>query len=650
MRAPALYVIAFVCLPMTARAEIAPNENLVVDGLPAIADAVAAEAGRYAEGRSATPLAWHPVRREILIATRFGDTAQIHNIIFPGADRRQLTFFRDRVAGAFFPPDPHRSDHFVFSKDVNGGEAFQIYRHDLASGVDAMLTDGKSRNEFGRFSRAGVRMAYTTTRRNGKDVDIHVIDPRDPKSDRLLAELDGGGWRPLDWSPDSRSLLVQETVSSAESYLWIFDSIDGRREPLTPRGPGPEKVRYTGGAFTPDGRAIYTTTDQDSEFLRMARIDLETKDHVFLTDLIPWDVDEFELSRDGRTLALVTDEDGIGVLRLYDAMTGRERPRPRLPAGSVQNLRFHSNGRDLAFGLVSVRRPEDVYSLDVLSGRVERWTDSETGVVETPPPRDPELVKWPSFDGRTITGYLYLPVAARFPGPRPVIIDIHGGPEGQFRPGYLGRLRYLVDGLGVALLFPNVRGSTGYGKTFTRLDNGARREDAVKDIGGLLDWIDNRENLDHGRVMVAGTNYGGYLTLAAAYHFARRLRCAVDVGGMSSLLTFLPSTEPYRRDLRRVEYGDERDGDMQAFFKRISPVVNAERITKPVFVVQGRNDPGVPVREAEQMVAALKKQYTPIWYLLARNEGREFTRKPNADFQFFATVAFIKTFLLNKAP
>jgi pimeloyl-ACP methyl ester carboxylesterase len=650
MRAPALSAIAIVCLPLTARAEIAPNEDLVVDGLPAIADAVAADAGRYTEGRSATPQAWHPVKREMLIATRFGDTSQIHSVIFPGSDRRQLTFFRDRVSGAFFPPDPHRGDHFVFSKDVDGGEAFQIYRHDLANGVDTMLTDGKSRNEFGRFSRAGVRMAYTTTSRNGQDLDIHVIDPRDPKSDRLLAELEGGGWRPLDWSPDSRSLLVQETVSVGESYLWIFDSIDGRREALTPRGPGPEKVRYSGGAFTPDGRSVYTTTDHDSEFMRMARIDLETKDHVFLTDLIPWDVDEFELSRDGHTLALVTNEDGIGVLRLYDAVTGRERPRPRLPVGSVQNLRFHLNGRDLAFGLVSVRRPEDVYSLDVVSGRVERWTDSETGLVEMAPPRDPELVKWPSFDGRTITGYLYLPPAARFPGPRPVIIDIHGGPESQFRPGYLGRLRYLVDGLGVALLFPNVRGSTGYGKTFTRLDNGARREDAIRDIGGLLDWIDTRENLDHGKVMVTGSNYGGYLTLAAAYHFARRLRCAVDVGGMSNLLTFLSSTEPYRRDLRRVEFGDEREGDMQTFFKRISPAANAERITKPVLVVQGRNDPAVPVREAEQIVAALKKQYTPTWYLQARNEGREFTRKPNADFQFFATVAFIKTYLLVKAP
>jgi dipeptidyl aminopeptidase/acylaminoacyl peptidase len=632
-------------LPWPARADVLPNENLVVEGVPAIAEAVAEEAGPYGEARSATPLAWHPARRELLISTRFGDTPQIHQVAFPGGARRQLTFFPDRITGALFPPDPRRGDHFVFAKDVGGAEAYQLYRYDLATGAITLLTDGKSRNELGRFSRAGIRLAYTSTRRTGRDTDLYVIDPRDPKSDRRLAELEGGGWRPLDWSPDSRRLLVQETVSVAESHLWLFDSVDGKREPVTARR-GTEKVRYLGGAFTPDGKAVYTATDLDSEFLRLQRVDLETREHRVITEQIPWDVDEFELSRDGRTLAVVTNEEGAGVLRLYDGHTGKERPRPRLPPGSVQSLRFAPNGRDLAVGLVSARHPEDVFSVDVWSGKLERWTESETGGVDLSLAREPELVKWPSFDGRTITGYLYPPPSARFPGRRPVVVDIHGGPESQHRPGFLGRLRYLVDGLGVALLFPNVRGSTGYGKTFTRLDNGARREDAVKDVGALLDWIDDRDDLDEGRVMVMGGSYGGYMSLAAATHYARRLRCAVDAWGISNLVTFLASTDPYRRDLRRVEYGDERDPDMRAFFQRISPVNNAARITRPLLVLQGRNDPRVPVRESEQMVAALKKQKTPVWYLMAKNEGHGFSRKANADFQFYATVAFIRAFLL----
>jgi dipeptidyl aminopeptidase/acylaminoacyl peptidase len=646
MRALCLCAVAITtAVPGVVGADVQPNENLVVEGVPAIPEVIAAEAGPYAEGRSATPLAWHPTRREMLITTRFGDTPQIHSVTFPGGARRQLTFFPDGVSEALFPPDPRRGDHFVFQKDVAGGESYQLYRYDLATGGITLLTDGKARNELGKFSRAGIRLAYTSTRRTGKDTDLYVIDPRDPKSDRRLAELEGGGWRPLDWSPDSRRLLVQETVSVAESYLWIFDSVDGKREPITPRG-GAEKVRYRGGAFTPDGRAVYTTTDLDSEFLRLVRIDLETKEHRGLTDLIPWDVDEFELSRDGRTLAVVTNEEGTGVLRLYDGHTGKERPRPHLPPGSVRSLRLAPNGRDLAVGLVNARHPEDVFSVDVWTGKLERWTESETGGVDLSLARDPELVKWPTFDGRTITGFLYLPAATRFPGRRPVVIDIHGGPESQFRPAFLGRLRYLVDGLGVALLFPNVRGSTGYGKTFARLDNGARREDPVKDVGALLDWIASRDDLDEGRVMVMGRSYGGYMSLATAYRYARRLRCAVDEMGISNLVTFLAGTEGYRRDLRRVEYGDERDPDMRAFFQRISPLNNAARITRPLFVIQGRNDPRVPVREAEQIVAALKKQKTPVWYLLGKNEGHEFSRKANADFQFFATVAFMRAHLL----
>jgi dipeptidyl aminopeptidase/acylaminoacyl peptidase len=636
---------AAVAMPGVVQADVQPNENLVVEGVPAIPDLVAAEAGPYGEGRSATPLAWHPSRRELLISTRFGDTPQIHALAFPGGARRQLTFFPDGVSEALFPPDPRRGDHFVFAKDTAGGEAYQLYRYDLATGAITLLTDGKSRNELGRFSRAGIRLAYTSTRRTGKDTDLYVIDPRDPKSDRRLAELEGAGWQALDWSPDSKRLLVQQTISVAESYLWIFDSVDGKREPLTPHGR-PEKVRYRGGAFTPDGRAVYTTTDLDSEFLRLVRIDLETKEQRGLTDLIPWDVDEFELSRDGRTLAVVTNEEGVGVLRLYDGHTGKERPRPHLPPGSVHRVRLAPNGRDLAVGLVNARHPEDVFSVDVFTGRLERWTESETGGVDLTLAHEPELVKWQSFDGRTITGFLYLPAATRFPGRRPVLIDIHGGPESQFRPAFLGRLRYLVDALGVALLFPNVRGSTGYGKTFTRLDNGARREDAVKDIGALLDWIENRDDLDEGRVMVMGRSYGGYMSLAAAYHYARRLRGAVDAMGFSNLVTFLAGTEGYRRELRRVEYGDERDADMRAFFQRISPVNNAARITKPLLVVQGRNDPRVPLRESEQMVTALRKQKTPVWYLLAKNEGHLFSRKANADFEFYATVAFIRAFLL----
>jgi dipeptidyl aminopeptidase/acylaminoacyl peptidase len=255
-------------------------------------------------------------------------------------------------------------------------------------------------------------------------------------------------------------------------------------------------------------------------------------------------------------------------------------------------------------------------------------------------------VRWKSFDGRTISGLLFKP-PARFTGPRPVVINIHGGPEGQSRPTFLGRNNFLIDQLGVAILFPNVRGSTGFGKTFAKLDNGRLREDSVQDIGALLDWLKGRPDLDASRVMVTGGSYGGYMTLAAATKFDDRIRASLSVVGISNFVTFLENTEDYRRDLRRVEYGDERDPAMREFLLGISPMNHAGRISKPLFVVQGRNDPRVPYTEAEQMVATVRGKGGPVWYLLAEDEGHGFAKKRNQDFQFFATVAFMQSFLLN---
>jgi dipeptidyl aminopeptidase/acylaminoacyl peptidase len=257
-------------------------------------------------------------------------------------------------------------------------------------------------------------------------------------------------------------------------------------------------------------------------------------------------------------------------------------------------------------------------------------------------------VKWKSFDGREISGFYYRP-AARFTGKRPVIINIHGGPEGQARPSFLGRTNYYLNELGVAVIYPNVRGSLGYGKSFVKLDNGMRREDSVKDIGALLDWVTTQPELDASRVLVTGGSYGGYMTLASATHYNDRICCSVDVVGISNFNTFLKNTESYRRDLRRVEYGDEREPAMRDFFERIAPINNAAKITKPLFVIQGANDPRVPRTEAEQMVATVKRNGSPVWYMMAKDEGHGFRKKINADYQFYATVMFVQRHLLRDA-
>jgi dipeptidyl aminopeptidase/acylaminoacyl peptidase len=622
--------------------DLTPADNLVTENIPKIPASLVEEVGRYTDFRAAGLADWHPTKRQMLISTRFGDTAQVHQVAFPGGARTQLTFFPDSVGGALYQPT--QGNYLIFAKGSGGNERYQTYRYDFATGKVTLLTDGKSRNSLGRWSSAGDQVVYSSTRRNGADADVYLMDPADAKSSRLLLEVKGGGWFPLDWSPDDRQILLAEYVSINESYLWLLDSHGGAKSIITPRN-GPEKIAYGGGEFSKDGKGLYVTTDKGSEFQRLAYIDLTTKKHTFLSDHIKWDIEDFELSPDGKIIAFIANEDGVGTLRLLDTATGKEKPAPKLPAGSVLGAKWHKGSKDLGFVLVSARSPADVYSLDVESGKVDRWTKSETGGLNSSTFVEPELVRWKTFDDRTISGFLYKP-PAKFTGKRPVIINIHGGPEAQFRPTFLGRNNYFVDEMGVAILFPNVRGSSGYGKTFLTLDNGFRREDTYKDIGALLDWIKARDDLDASRIMVTGGSYGGHMTLAVAWYYPERIRCAVDIVGISNFVTFLENTESYRRDLRRVEYGDERDPEMRKFMERIAPVNNAHKMTKPMFIIQGKNDPRVPLIEAEQMVVTLKKQGTPVWYLMAKDEGHGFAKKKNADYQFYATALFMREYLL----
>jgi dipeptidyl aminopeptidase/acylaminoacyl peptidase len=630
-------------LAQTPAQVITPGDNLVVEGVAAVPASVADEVRRYTEFRTATLGSWHPVRREMLVGTRFGDTPQAHLVRAPLGARTQLTFFPERVVSAQFRPKT--GDSFVFGKDIGGNEFFQLYRYDMGSGDVTLLTDGKSRNTGAVWSHTGAWLAYGSTRRNGKDVDIFVVNPSDPKTDHVLLQLEGGGWRALDFSPDDRRLLFVEDLSANESYLWAADTQTGEKSLITPKG-GAEKVHYNGGRFSKDGRGLYTTTDEGSEFHRLAYVDLATKQHTYLTDHIKWDVDDFALSPDGKTVAFITNEDGVSRLHLMDTKTRKERPAPVLPAGLMGGLAWHENGRDLGFTMNTARSAADVYSLDAQTGKVERWTESETGGLNVSNLPDPRLVNWQSFDGKQISGFLYMPPAGKFTGPRPVIINIHGGPEGQSRPTFLGRNNYFVNEMGVAMVYPNVRGSTGYGKSFLALDNGMKREDTYKDIGALLDWIKTRPELDASRVMVTGGSYGGHMTFAIATLYSDRIRASLPVVGISNLVSFLERTEAYRRDLRRVEYGDERDPATREFMLRTAPLNNAGKITKPIFVVAGGNDPRVPVNEAEQMVKTVRANGTPVWYLMAKDEGHGFAKKKNQDFQFYATVMFVRENLL----
>ncbi len=620
---------------------LAPNENLVLEGIPPIPQALAQTIERYTEFRSARLASWHPTQREMLISTRFGNTTQAHQVKFPLGSRRQLTFFPERISGATYQPT--QGDYFVFSKDLGGNEFRQNYRYDLATGDITLLTDGRSKNSRGIWSHSGSQMVYTSTRRTGKDSDLYVINPLQPETNRLLCKVEGGGWFPLDWSVDDRQILEKEYVSINESYLWLIDVETGKEILLTPKDPV-EKVAYGAAQFSKDGKGLYLTTDRGSEFQRLAYFDFSTQKYRYLTTDINWDVERIALSEDGQFLAFTVNQDGVSVLHVLDLARGQEIALPQLPIGLIYGIRWRPQSQELGFTLISAQSTADVYSITLESGEVTRWTESETGGLDTSTFVQPELVHWQSFDDRTISGFLYRP-PSQFKGKRPVVINIHGGPEGQYRPGFLGRQNVYPNQLGVALLFPNVRGSSGYGKTFLTLDNGYLREDSVKDIGALLDWIAAQPDLDSDRILVTGGSYGGYMSLAVATHYSDRIRASIDIVGISNFVTFLENTESYRRDLRRVEYGDERDPNMRQFLLDISPLNNADKIKKPLFVVHGQNDPRVPVGEAAQIVETVRRNNTPVWYLLAKNEGHGFSKKQNADFLFYATVMFIKTYL-----
>jgi len=638
-----LFATSFALAQPAPPATIAPNDALLVDSIPAIPAAIAEKADAYTNYRTAGVFSWHPQKREMLIGTRFADTTQVHRVTMPGGARTQLTFFPDRVGSAEY--QPHAGKYFIFSKDIGGGEWYQLYRFDVATGAVTLLTDGKSRNLGANFSNKGDRIVYSSTRRSRGDLDFWIMDPSDKATDKMLLQNQGGGWGIADWSPDDKTLLVVNEVSVNESHLFLVDVASAQKTPLTPENE--KSVAYSPIGFSADGKGVYVTTDKDNEFQRVAYIDLATKQFQYLTTY-PWDVEDASLSWNRKLLAFTVNENGMSTLHVLNLTTGKELPLPKLPTGLIGSLRWHENNKDLALVITSARSPADTYAIDITTQKLDRWTTSETGGLNAETFVEPQLVKWKSFDGKEITGWLYMPNAQKFPGKRPIVVNIHGGPEGQSRPGYLGRNNYYFDELGVAMIFPNVRGSTGYGKTFVALDNGFKREDSYKDIEALLHWIKDQPNLDGNKIMVTGGSYGGHMTLATATRYNDMIACSVDVVGMSNLVTFLEHTEPYRQDLRRVEYGDERDPKMREFLESIAPMNHVKNVTKPMFVVAGVNDPRVPKSEADQMVAALKAQGTPVWYLAAKDEGHGFAKKKNADFQFYATVLFVEQYLLGQ--
>lgn len=622
---------------------VAQPASIVADGPPPIPKTLAAATAPYLQARQANFLGWNPVDRSMLIRTRFGATDQLHTVAQPDGARHQISFEDEPIPMAAYSP---KGDVLVAQKDTGGDEFYQLYA--VEAGRLRLLTDGKSRNWFGAWSPDGRLVGYASSRRNGADMDLYVVDPRDAKSDRLVAKVTGGGWNIADFSADGGKALVLNRTSINAAVVYELDLASGKMKALTdPKG----EVSYEGPRYGADG-AVWLTSDLGADFQRLGRLDPRTGAFVAVSKEPRWDVSDFALSPDGKLAAYAINEGGVSRLRVLDIASGVVRPVDGLPAGVIS----YSIGHAVAFApwgeiglsMASARVPGDAFGIDPKSLKVTQWTHSETGGLDPRVNVEPKLVEVTSFDGEKVSGFLYQPDPARFPGKRPMIMDIHGGPEGQSRPDFLGRDNYLVNELGVAIFQPNVRGSSGYGKRFVNLDNGPfKREDSVRDIGAFLDALAARPDLDAGRFAVTGMSYGGYMCYAVAEHYGARLKGANCYVGISNFVTFLKNTQAYRRDLRRVEYGDERDPAQRAKLEEISPLSHIDQLKIPLLVAAGGNDPRVPASEGAQIVAAVRAKGGAAWSLVATNEGHGFHKKDNVDYYFWTGLKFWDQVLLH---
>lgn len=607
--------------------------SATLQNVPEIPAQVSAAVQRYQNNRTALFEDWLP-DGSMLIATRFGTSQQLHRVAMPDGARTQLTFFNEPIAAAITIP---ASERFVFTRDTGGDEWFQLYTMGL-TGSAVQLTQSGTRNLAPVLSRDGKLLAWSRAVKGSSDYAIFVADPANPASARM-AYQSAGAIEPTDISADKATLLLTRMISNRESKLLLLDLTTNK---ITEVAPKAGKVLYKYPYFARDARSVFAISDQDSDVRRLVQIDIASGKKTVLTPPdLQWNVDALKISDDGRVLAYAVNEDGFSRVVVQDLITRRALPQPELPRGVLSNLGFSHDGTKLAIGLSTATTSGDVWSWNIAQGGLTRWTTSELGGLDPAQLAEPELVRFKSFDGLSVPAFVYRPKNAPAGTRTPVIIDIHGGPEAQTQPQWNPGAQYFAEVLGATVILPNVRGSDGYGNRYLNLDNAEKREDSVKDIGALLDWIGTQPGLDKNRVAVYGQSYGGYMSLAVMTHYADRLVGGVERYGISDFTSFLNNTESYRRDNRRAEYGDERDPKMQAVFKRISPLNNVAKITKPMLVMQGANDPRVPKSESDQVVAGIRNNGVETWYVVFADEGHGFQKKPNSDLRREVETVFL---------
>jgi dipeptidyl aminopeptidase/acylaminoacyl peptidase len=647
-----LLLVSILSLTLVAAAQDSSTDSLKPAAItamhvPVIPKELAENLRRFQHVRGAGFLAWSPDGKSMLIRTRFANTSQLHVVPFPGGRREQITFFDEPIGGATFIPKADDAG-IMFSMGTGGNENNQVYFFDRAMFKQTLLTDGKSKHGFGPFSPDGRKVVISSNERNGRDTDLLVASVRDPADRKTVLEVEKQFWNAADWSPDGTTLLISRFVSATESHPALLDLATGAKTELPEASDSP--AGYGPLAFAADGKSLWIATDAQGEFRQLARFDLAEKKYDFVTSDIPWDVEDVAISKETGTVAFTINDDGANKLFVLEGKGAQWKRRElKVPLGLVANLDFSPDGKQLGLTLARAEAPPDAYSIDIATGELKRWTYSEMGGLNPVNFVVPERIRVKSFDQLEIPAYCFRPKTASLDKKAPVLITIHGGPESQYQPSFSPITQHYVSEMGIAVIAPNVRGSSGYGKTYLKRDNVKLREDSVKDIGAILDWIATQPDLDASRVAVHGGSYGGYMVLASLTNYPDRIKAGVDIVGIANFITFLEKTAAYRQDLRRVEYGDERDPDVRAFLEKISPTTNVHKIRSALLVIHGENDPRVPVGEARQIAAAVEAKELSVWSVIANNEGHGFSQKDNNDYARAVEAMFLRKHLLEDA-
>ncbi|AXT18650.1 alpha/beta fold hydrolase [Flavobacteriaceae bacterium AU392] len=536
-------------------------------------------------------------------------------------------------------------NYFLYQEDENGNEDYQLFLYDITTNKGKVLSEEGDKSYDSFWSPDSQRFIFKSNKRNPAEVDLYVRGVSDSHDEQLLFSNISDDGQVYDWSLEKNTILAVKVISENNKFLYSINDQSGEIEQIN---PNKNNIAYSDAKFIPNQNACLIISDEFSEFLQLQLYDLSSKKFKVITSNIPWDIEALTIDKNGKKAAFSINKNGLSQLYILDLKTLKYSKVNDSPEGIIRNLIINSKGTEVGFNLYASTFYRKVFGYNIKINKLNQYTRKGKLLIDTLIFAKAESFTYKSIDPDNkieynIPAFIYRP---NIESPSPVFIDIHGGPEYQIKASFNSFYQYLVNELGITVILPNIRGSNGYGKSYMKLDDGINRENAIEDVGALLDWIKKQPDLDADRVAIYGESYGGYVTLASLAKYSKRIKCGIDVVGISNWITYLKSTRDYRRDLRRVEFGDERNNNTSVFLKEISPINNVDKIDSPLLIFQGLNDPRVNYKESEQVYKALNSLGKEVWYVLAKDEGHGFKKNSNYLLQRNLTISFLKKHLI----